>query len=83
MANPDIPHDVADMLRGISTVLSSHAKSLDRNLFLWGEGEEDTVYDDGAVYEWQVLLDHSEVEKLVHNLRDVAKFADHLAQFER
>lgn len=82
MTNIIIPKDVADHIRAMDSTLTVCAKRLDYNLSLWGDGETDNVLDDGEVYEWQVSLDHSEVERLANNLRAVAEFAGWLAQFD-
>jgi len=79
MSKVSIPADVADHLRQIEQVTSARAKRLEYLHLLWGEGAQDDADGD----EWQVEIDHSEVERLIRDLRQIGEFSAWLASFEK
>lgn len=76
-----IPADVAEHLNKTAVVMEATAKRLEQLHRLFGDGEEDRQYPDGTTDEWSVSLDHSEVERLIHNARSVASFVAWLSKF--
>ena len=76
-----IPADVAAKLREIDEAMQGMATRLEKLHRVYGDGEADQVHDDGSVWEWQVSIDHSEVERLIANLRTAAAFAAWLSKF--
>ncbi|ATX66944.1 hypothetical protein [Roseinatronobacter bogoriensis] len=81
MQGPFIPDDVAEVLKNAEAVLQAKAKRLDRLLMIYGDGAEDIEFDDGEISQWEVSIEHGEVERLAQNLRGIAEFAGWLANF--
>lgn len=77
-----LPSDVAAKLAEIAVVNEIDARTLERVMAIYGDGETDDIMDDGTVWEWTVNLDHSHVARLIANLRMVGKFVDWLSQFK-
>ena len=77
-----IPGEVADHARKAATVMQGEAERLEHLHRVFGDGEADEDMGGGDIWEWTVSLDHSEIERLIVNMRRVAEFAEWLARFE-
>ncbi|MCH8467118.1 MAG: hypothetical protein LAT78_11210 [Roseinatronobacter sp.] len=81
MQGPFIPNDVAEHLQSAEKVMQATVNRLERLLLIYGDGAEDTDFDDGEIWQWQVSIEHGEVEKMIQNLRNIGEFAGWLAKF--
>jgi hypothetical protein len=76
-----IPADVAAHARKVGEAMAKTAQRLERLHAIYGDGECDKDMGDGEIWEWTVDLDHSEVERMIANLRRVAEWSEWLAKF--
>jgi len=83
MQTPIIPADVAEHLQRAENALQATVKRLEYLHFLYGDGAGDTELDDGEVMQWEVSIEHGEVEKLMQNLRNISEFVGWLAKFHQ
>jgi len=74
-----IPADIAAHAISTAEAMERTARYLERQHEIFAD--EDKLDDDGTVWEWSVSLDHSAVERLIANTREVGKFLNWLGQF--
>lgn len=76
-----IPADVAEHVRHIAAGMDKAAQRLEYLHKIYGDGNEDRDMGDGDVWEWTVDVEHSEMERLIETLRNVAEFNEWLGKF--
>ena len=76
-----IPADVAEHVRHIAAGMERAAQRLEHLHSVWGADNADQDMGDGEIWEWTVHIEHSEFERLIATLRNVAEFNEWLGKF--